>query len=301
MFVMLMVIGCMNDNGDVAPVAPLQDDALSTPQATMGAGLYNACALDDGDIECWGNNSTGQVDAPRGPFIGLEVNFWSTCGLTEHGDAICWGDSQYQDERALDVPSGPWLKVTFGGNHGCGIRDDHSLGCWGSDYYGQTDAPGGHDWIDVASTTMYSCGVRSSGALDCWGDLDAATSASADGHAMMDQPDGSFIRVTAGLFANMCAERVDGTWVCWGVDDSGEASGVPSDGTFLDVQMGDGFGCGLGAENALTCWGSDVYGETDIPPRDGWLRIGVGWKHMCAEDVDGRVLCWGRNIEHQLD
>ena len=62
------------------------------------------------------------------------------CGLTETGDAICWGF------MAPDIPAvtteGPFTALAPA-DHVCALRVDGSVDCWGNETYGATEPPAG--------------------------------------------------------------------------------------------------------------------------------------------------------------
>jgi alpha-tubulin suppressor-like RCC1 family protein len=55
--------------------------------------------------------------------------------------------------------------------------------------------------------------------------------------------------------------------VCWGRDDDGQVSGVPSGETFVSVSAGVWFTCGVRTNGQVVCWGSDDYGQVSGAPR----------------------------------
>ncbi|MEC7483942.1 MAG: RCC1 domain-containing protein, partial [Candidatus Thermoplasmatota archaeon] len=60
-------------------------------------------AQNAGKIVCWGNNSSGQCDAPLGQFIDLAGGSKHSVGLREDGTVVCWGSNQYGQ---CDAPEG---------------------------------------------------------------------------------------------------------------------------------------------------------------------------------------------------
>ena len=74
-------------------------------------------------------------------------------------------------------------------------------------------------------------------------------------------PDSRFISVSAGEF-HTCGVRKDGSVVCWGDDQFGQAS--PAQGEFTSVSAGGGGGgggghtCGVKTDGSVACWGSQA-------------------------------------------
>ena len=58
--------------------------------------------------------------------------------------------------------------------------------------------------------------------------------------------------------------------------------------------------CGLQVDGTLVCWGRDLEGESS-PPSGTFTHLGVGNTHACAVRAGtGGVECWGRNDRGQL-
>src|SRR5262249_42593229 len=111
------------------------------------AGQWHSCALlSGGTVECWGNNSVGQlgIGAPvQGQAVStptpvgtaanplpaaatISAAAYSTCALTTAGVAYCWGQNYYGEVGdgttntygypvAMHTPSGTVTQVAAGG------------------------------------------------------------------------------------------------------------------------------------------------------------------------------------------
>ena len=84
--------------------------------------------------------------------------------------------------------------------------------------------------------------------------------------------------------------KTDGAIVCWGSDESGQAS--PSQGRFESVSAGAEHSCGVKTDGAVACWGRSAQGQT-TPPQGRFASVGAGYYHTCAARTDGTVACWG--------
>ena len=104
--------------------------------------------------------------------------------------------------------------------------------------------------------------------------------------------EGSFTTISSGWW-HTCALRQDGTAVCWGLNDEGQAS--PPDGErFKSITAGWRNTCGLNLEGIAVCWGSDPDGQAP-PPSERLVSIASGQRHTCGLRSDAAALCWGLN------
>ena len=91
------------------------------------------CGLsDNGEAECWGDSGTarGLPDPPPGPFTQISAGNIHACALRANGSVECWGSDVFQ-EGLLDTPTERLVTVSAGYNHSCGLQADGSAVCWG--------------------------------------------------------------------------------------------------------------------------------------------------------------------------
>ena len=135
------------------------------------------------------------------------------------------------------------------------------------------------------------------------------------------------VQLARGL-QTTCAVRGNGTVVCWGDDNDGLVTGVPSGapatptviplpGAASMVGVGDAHACAIafdpmvGHEDVF-CWGRDTVGQLGNGPgiTDNFspapvglmaaaVRLAVGGGHTCALTLDNEVWCWGANFHGQ--
>jgi hypothetical protein len=107
------------------------------PFLSVAAGSDFTCArYGDGDLTCWGDDSSGQVsEAPGGDFRSVAAGGAHACAIRYDGDLTCWGDDS--SGQVSEAPEGKFLSVAAGGAHTCAIRDDGSVACWGDNEAGQ--------------------------------------------------------------------------------------------------------------------------------------------------------------------
>ncbi len=73
-----------------------------------------------------------------------------------------------------------------------------------------------------------------------------------------------------------------------------EPTPLPSVGyTYLAV--GELHTCGLRTDGSVVCWGNNQYGQASPPSDDRFTFIVAGAYHTCGIRVDGAAVCWGRN------
>lgn len=259
--------------GDGGPPDTPNSTLSPTPVLVVGgykfdqvfAGYNHTCGLTtSGQALCWGANSNGQLGTGTSnysspapvpvaggyTFKSINVGFFSTCGITTAGAALCWGYNYYgmlgngSTGNYLLSPTPVSGNHTFksidvGGNYQtCGITDTDAAFCWGSNAYGAlgTGGVGGINPTPVAVT---------------------------GGH--------SFKAISAGE-QHTCAVTTTNEGFCWGDNFYGQLgtgnfspSAIPvSIGAFEFLQAGQVFTCGKSSNNDLKCWGYNGQGNLGI-------------------------------------
>ena len=266
--------------------AEAQEEARAV---AISVGDQHACALlDSGAVECWGDNSSGQADAPSGRFSAVSAGGGHNCGLRETGAVECWGNNW---NGQTDAPSGRFSAVSAGLAHSCGLRETGAVECWGYSLIsamggtafvrsGQAGAPSGR-FSAVSVGGDHSCGLRETGEVECW---------EANSAGQTDAPSGRFSAVSAGLLHN-CGLRETGEIECWGDNRRGQ-SDAPS-GRFSAVSAGRWHSCGLRETGAVECWGNNWDSRTDVP--SGRFSAVSAGGYSCVLRETGTVECWGFN------
>jgi alpha-tubulin suppressor-like RCC1 family protein len=191
-----------------------------------------------------------------------------------------------------EVGTADWRQVAAGGGHTCGVRTTGRLYCWGSGAFGA---------LGYGDDEQQATPIEVAGNLTTW-----AT-------------------VSAGYF-HTCGLRTDHHLFCWGYGDAGrlgnggttqQNSPVEVDGAHADwiaVSAGGSHTCGVRTNHRAYCWGSDAFGQlgdggassgSSIPVEVAgnhadWTAISTGFVHTCGRRSNGRLYCWGRDLEGQV-
>ena len=166
----------------------------------------------------------------------------------------------------------------------CALTDDiqsdaRSLRCWGAGFATGLSHPGFH----VGTYTALSlgldqlCALQPNGLPRCFPD------------GVTPAPPAVALSAIASSVGQTCGvASSDGHLVCWG-----NQALTPPSGSFVDVTLGNGFGCARESSGAVTCWGSSAY-YAHVPPSGvRFLSIGATDTYVCGIDEDQRLRCWG--------
>jgi len=303
-----------NDRGQLGRAALEQAPSFVPARAAVpgtvsaiAAGALHTCAIADGDVWCWGDNSFGQ--------LGL-----GTVGGT------------FATPQKVNLSGASLLAA--GRSHTCAVTATE-MRCWGRNDSGQlgnaatlpeaprpepTQVVGVGVPVDIAAGNEHTCAVTS-GVL-CWGNNGA-------GQLGINVSGGAYSTPTlisssslngasfVGLGANhSCAGTVANTLSCWGangvyqVDTSGQDQKSPRPVPVAShaVAAGTGHTCAISPGQRLNCWGLNTSFQlgnptTEYDPVDVGLAdvswVAAGSKHTCAI-ASGKTLCWGLNDRGQL-
>lgn len=209
----------------------------------------------DGTAHCWGANRAIPPEDERITSIAVGSGF--ACGLREDGSAVCWGN--IKNSRGLDVPADP--------------------GSW----TGSEQAP------EIYTGFGYVCKDFLSGRIECSQDGEHGEFSPLNGESFIasssgliypssETSRGPFKQIAAGG-NHVCGLYMDGSVVCWGGNESGEAS-PPKGEAFTAIRASTSNTCGLRPDEIWDCWGSVR------PPRAGNV-------YRCHLLENGTASCWG--------
>lgn len=311
--------GQLGNGNTTAQGSPTQVTGLTsgvTAIATDSDSAYynrHACAIQDGAVKCWGDNSNGQLG--NGTTGGFSSSPVQVSGLTS---------------GAVAVAVSMW--------HSCAVMNTGTLKCWGSNSHGQlgnnsttnsnipVDVTGITNATQVSIAARYSCAIDG-GAMKCWG-LNAngqlgnnTTTDSLVPIAVSGMSSGVTSIATQGSNAsnNFSCAVVSGAAKCWGYGyngllgtGNGSDQSVPtpvvgfSSGVKKIISLAGG-GCLLTNLGAIHCWGMNYYAlisgsltfdATSTPIANPFATTGVedivgGGYGICAITTSNSLKCWG--------
>jgi alpha-tubulin suppressor-like RCC1 family protein len=238
---------------------PGQVTGIGTGGMGIASGETHTCALQNGEVECWGTNTHGQLGSASSQGVSPPV----AISISTNAQAI-----------------------TSGAEHSCALVSG-SVWCWGYNSSGQlgnnstTDSPIpiqvaglGSNVQAIAAGRAHTCAIAN-GALLCWGyNSDGEVGDGTTTNRLTPVPvqglSSGVQAVAAGTY-HTCAIVNGGAW-CWGMNLDGELgdnstttspSPVAVQGLSTGVQAitgGYSHSCALTSAGAK-CWGNNDYGE----------------------------------------
>jgi alpha-tubulin suppressor-like RCC1 family protein len=283
--------------------------------SSVSTGYYHACGLAfDGEAWCWGATADGDDSGQLGQvhsggstepvrietglrFRQLAAGQAHTCGLTDNGEAYCWGGNLF-------------------GQLGDGTTRDRT---------GPVAVIGGQRFAWISAGATHTCGATIGGEALCWGDnFFGAVTGSALAHTPDTCAGGGDQRCTllphtvaldasvaaiSGGTTSTCAIGRNGAWYCWG---GSLREPVPprlmQDAAVTAVSTGASHWCAIDAQGAASCWGGNDLGQLGADGPAGFTAtpvavsggvsfrsISTGMFHTCGVSMEGSAYCWGSN------
>ena len=334
---LLIVVGACGA-GPGTPVAPEEPpsenevDPLPRFQSVTAGGVHTCALSVDGEAYCWGPNNFGQlgseteerclmgeigpdgigtggiVEAPCSTtpvavsgghvFSSLISHNWYTCGLTEAGEAFCWGQNHAgqlgdgtQEARSSPEPvvgGHRFRTLSLQGGLTCGLTLSDELLCWGVGSYPDWESTvptrrvAEHRFRTVAATRGHTCGVTLDSTTLCWGRNNS-------------------LQLGVDTISKTCISG-DQEFPCTDVPQR-----VTDEIPFTALAANVGYTCGLAHGGRAHCWGANRWGQLGdgtledraqpLPVAGGevFTSITTGRSFACALDVEGSAFCWGRD------
>ncbi len=292
-------------------------------QSIAGGGLHSCAVKTSGNVQCWGDNASGQLgnntttDAPS-PVLVLDASGTLTAAV----------------------------QVSAGSAHTCVRKTDNTAWCWGSNAAGQLGIGGSTDKpiatqvsttnlptiSDISAGAAHTCAVKAAdGTLWCWGSNNKGQlgDGTTNPHDTPVQVPGIVALQVAAGGAFTCARTLEaggGQKVkCWGEGTSGQLGNGMSVDSLTPVEVstltsvaqlaaGDKHACVRLNNNKVSCWGANGSGQlgngdamfkdsnvpVGLPASFQVVELALGANHSCARKSANTVFCWGDNTQGQI-
>jgi alpha-tubulin suppressor-like RCC1 family protein len=281
----------------------------TNPAISISAGYSHVCALlANGEVLCWGNNSSGQLGDGTYSSSSIPVK---VIGL-------------------VDV-----VAIAAGGEHTCAITKTASIRCWGDNYYGQlgdgtttmkntpVDVIGLSDpVISLTAGQEHTCAITNAGQATCWGNNHFSRLGTGSSSLINKSPENVIqlrdlpVYLSAGD-RHTCALLEGGGVQCWGdntVGQLGITENIPVSKTPLDVvnlesgvtaiSTGYDTSCAILSNGKGKCWGrigtSLLDATIGVIEFRNAVSIAAGFAHFCVVTQQGVIYCRGWNSAGQL-
>ena len=257
----------------------------------------DTCAVTDSNgVVCWDYSGPSAFhDAASDPFVAVSVGVmvhidwadYTTCGLKESGELVCWGS------RGLHVVlPGRYRAVSSTGDGVCALTQQREPVCLSGSH---GDAPPG-SYTALSASPHHACALTEDGKAVCWTRY----------YTRLTPPDPApapYRAISVGVSprrfgigdshrAFACALTDAGEAICWEATDVRVERPDPDPNRYVQVADGAHHTCALTDEGEVVCWGWNSSGQADAPP--GLYRaITAGARHSCALTLEGQAVCWG--------
>ena len=244
-------------------VIPLPVLGLTQGVLAIAAGNFHTCAIREGDMLCWGDNSRGQL------------------GNTLKGKTPIPVPVQGIHQNSAEVIAG--------GFHTCALVQS-KMKCWGANQVGQlgnglrvdTDYPVDVEEMDGTIQDIYAradqtCALFTTGRAKCWGYNAFGQLGNLSTETQLKpieiQVDSAIREISLGTSHTCVLVSSSPEIQCWGLNHSGQLSRAPDDQYHLNplpiqgiqekvvsIAAGVQHTCAL-LEHAVTCWGDNSLGQ----------------------------------------
>ncbi len=174
-----------------------------TNVTAIAAGTAHICAVQGGNVYCWGQNKDGQCGQAGGADVNTPTQVGTLANITAvasgddfscalgNGNVWCWGNNQHGQLATGATDGGGGVPVAIGVSnitdlsaglgHVCARGSNGSVTCWGRNDAGQTGngnqsdvlvptaVPGFSGAYRIGAGDLHTCTVRLDGSVWCWG------------------------------------------------------------------------------------------------------------------------------------
>ncbi len=227
----------------------------------------------------------------------ISVGGKHVCAVGADGNVYCWGENSTQqsgqDPKAFDDVPGPLpvagldgsVTVETGDEYSCALKDDGTVRCWGSNQKGSLGVGAGPDTFapqqvsqllsaeDLVLDDETACARTNDGGLWCWGRGDTGLFGTDSSNRQTPVRIATVNHAYSGDYAeHLCVTDVLGNLQCWGSNLKGQIGSGSLDPVITkptaamlvsvsDVALGEEHTCATTQDGALWCWGDNNYGE----------------------------------------
>ena len=89
-----------------------------------------------------------------------------------------------------------------------------------------------------------------------------------------------------------CVVTPSGRLTCWG-----SPPDFQPEGPWAQVELREGFACGLDTSYKMRCWGETDQQRDHIPADLSLRQFSIGADSVCGVQKDGEILCWGEGAD----
>ena len=273
----------------------------------LATGAAHSCRYTNGNLDCWGDNSTGQSNpSVSTPLTSVTAADNVTCVHYDNQTVSCWGIPSGSSTTLTGLDNStlwPAAQIDAGGTELCALSDNGSVLCW--------------DWDDNTKEIIASMTTARQVSVGPWGACAVLDNASLECslEIMVANPPSGLVKQVSVGWNHACAVLDNGNVSCWGDNSTGQlgnASSMALDAEY--VSAGDAFNCAIVSGEKLRCWGANAHGQLGAmdnttsnsvpgPVYGGFnnvIEVSAGQTHACALLKDNSTICWGRNHEGQL-
>lgn len=286
-------VNCYGDNRYGQAVD--QRDLVNPSYVSVGA--RHACAIHDGGIRCWGDDSYGKTDMSGFASANQVVaGFQHTCVRSQER-VSCVGRNL---NGILQVPAGLRAQEIAGGNNFMCARSRYTanLICWGEGSEGKTNPPPMEDsYHGYADAPTLLAGPNNAcvddGRTKCWG----------SNRFGVNEVPSQVVKIRSVGATQACGQDINGNLICWGAGSRGDHSLTPHllrDVEVAELAIGANHGCVRSKAGENFCWGRNDFGQASLP-LDLADRFAVGPNASCEKKDDASWRCVGDNQFGQLN